>query len=56
MSDTIVIGKCHEIPEFVNILPGQVKVLMESIITLECEVRGGIYKKDTVCNLLVVEG
>lgn len=40
VSDTIVVGKCHEIPEFVKILPGQVKVLKDSIFTLECEVKG----------------
>lgn len=38
-SDTIVVGKCHEIPEFVRTLPGQVKVLKESIVNLECEVK-----------------
>lgn len=39
VSDTIVIGKCHEIPEFVKILPGQIKALKQSILTLECEVK-----------------
>lgn len=40
VSEDIVVGRTPEVPEFVRILPGQLKVLKESIVTLECEVKG----------------
>lgn len=38
-SSTFVIGKSIELPEFVKILPGQLKALIGSDVTMECEVR-----------------
>lgn len=38
-SDTFTVGKRAELPEFVRILPGQQKVLRNSDVILDCEVR-----------------
>lgn len=38
-SSTVTIGRVPELPEFVKILPGQLKALLDSDIYLECEVR-----------------
>ncbi|XP_047115600.1 myosin light chain kinase, smooth muscle-like [Schistocerca piceifrons] len=39
-SAPITVGRPRELPEFVAILPGQLKALAGSDITLECQVRG----------------
>lgn len=39
-TDTIVIGKHNELPEFTKLLPGKTKVLVGSTLTLECEYKG----------------
>lgn len=39
-SESVAIGKPPEIPEFVQILPGQLKVLKDTSVTLDCEVCG----------------
>lgn len=39
VSDSITIGKFDELPEFIKTLPGQLKVLYGSDVTLDCEVR-----------------
>lgn len=39
-SEFITVGKHCELPEFVRILPGQIKALLKSDIALECEARG----------------
>lgn len=37
-SDPIIIGKFDELPEFIKTLPGQLKALKGSELTLDCEV------------------
>ncbi|XP_066996546.2 titin homolog isoform X2 [Anabrus simplex] len=39
-SNPVLVGKPVELPEFVRILPGQLKALRGSSIRLECQVRG----------------
>lgn len=38
VSDTFTVGHPEEMPEFTKILPGQMKALVGSDVTLECEV------------------
>lgn len=38
MSDSFTVGHPEEMPEFTKILPGQMKALVGSDVTLECEV------------------
>lgn len=33
-----MVGKYEALPEFIRILPGQLKILLGSELTLECEV------------------
>lgn len=35
-----MIGKPEELPEFIEILPGHLKVLKQTLVDLECEVKG----------------
>lgn len=39
-SDTIIVGKRNELPEFTKILPGKVKALIGTSTQLECECKG----------------
>lgn len=37
-SDIVIVGKHDALPEFIKILPGQLKALLGSELNLECEV------------------
>lgn len=51
-SGPITVGRSENLPDFVKILPGQLKVLLGSNISLECEVSDSVVYASLGCKII----